>query len=130
MLFHEECLRDWRRISKPGRLDDDGVKRCDFFVKAFERFDEVSPHRAADATCSGEQITLSVCAGRGQARGSSEGGAKRRTVHHLHDILVRVLPQNLVIHADVAKLIFYDGKSHAVVGALQDMVQQGRFAGS
>jgi hypothetical protein len=99
VVVHEEGLRDRRGVGEAGRLDDDCVELRDLGVEILERHDEVSPHRAADAT-----------------------------VHHLDDLLVRLFREDALVDADVAKLVLDDREPQPVVRVLEDVVEKRRLS--
>ena len=68
-------------------------------MQALEGLDEVAAHGAADAA-----------------------------VHHLDDVLLGLLLDDLVVDSDLAKLVLDNGEAQAMVGALEDVVEQRRLA--
>ena len=75
LLVNEEGLRDGSRVGEAGRLDDHRVELRDLRVEVLERHHEV----AAD-------------------------GAANAAIHHLDHLLVRLLREDLLVDADLAKL--------------------------
>ncbi len=103
LLLHlrigEEGLGDGRRIRQAGGLDEDGVEAVLALHQPAEDAEEIAAHGAADAA-----------------------------VVHLEDLLV-ALDDELVVHADLAELVFDDGDLAAVLLG-QDAVEQRGFAGA
>ena len=84
IFVHEEGLRDRRRIGKPGGLDQNPVQVTLAPHQPGEDADEITPHRAADAT-----------------------------VVHLENLFVRV-DDEIIVDADLAEFIDDDRIALAV----------------
>ena len=86
--------------------------------------------RARRARHQGDAIGAEHAAAGGPRTAQARAGPVTvcsRTVHDLYNIFVCVLLQDLVVHAHLAEFVLDDGKPQAVVGALQDMIQQSRL---
>jgi hypothetical protein len=100
-VVDEKGLRDGGWVSQTRRLDDDRIELRDLPPQLLEGDHQVATDSAADAA-----------------------------VHHLDDLLVRLLGENALVDAHLAELILDDGESQSVMWILEDVVEQGGLARS
>mmetsp|Transcript_120986 Transcript_120986/g.347613 ORF Transcript_120986/g.347613 Transcript_120986/m.347613 type:complete len:204 (+) Transcript_120986:977-1588(+) len=87
LVVDEEGLRHWRRVRQAGRLDDHTVEAGDLLLHALQGDRQVATHRATDAS-----------------------------VHHLDNLLVGGLLDDLFVDAHLTELVLDNGEAHAMAG--------------
>ena len=97
-LVHKESLSDRSRVSQTGGFNQHTVKILDSVVHVVQNFGQIATDGTADAT-----------------------------VHDLNDAFFRTFDKDVLVDTDIAKFIFDHGEFHLVLGAGQNMIQQGGF---
>ena len=103
LIIHEEGLRDGAGVGYAGGLDDDAVELDLAVVAAREQVGQ-----------AGHQVTTD--------------GAADAAVAHLHDLLVTVLHEDVVVDVLFTELVFDHGDLHAVLFGQDALEQRGLTA--
>mmetsp|Transcript_10163 Transcript_10163/g.17448 ORF Transcript_10163/g.17448 Transcript_10163/m.17448 type:complete len:228 (-) Transcript_10163:69-752(-) len=95
LIIHKEGLGHRSRIRQAGGFNDDTIDVVQFAAQTFQDLHQITTHRAADTA-----------------------------IHHLDDLLLGVLFDDVFIHPNLAEFILDDGEFHTMVWGFQNVVQQ------